>query len=76
MCDFLEAAELWQGGQPPSTASIPVHPVDGVHSPQFPLCHTFSWKLMQQEVILILEEDIRPSLNNLGSGYATFLSDI
>lgn len=76
MCDFLEAAELWQGGQPPSSASIPVHHVDGVHSPQFALCHTFSWKLMQQEVILILEEDIRPSLNNLGSGYATFLSGI
>lgn len=63
-------------GHPPSTASIPVHPVDGVHNPRVALCHTFSWKLMQGEVILIVEGDIRPSLKDLGSGYATFFFGI
>lgn len=74
MCNFPEAAELCQGGYlAPSTASTPLHPGDGLHSPQLTLCHTFSWKLTQGEVILILEGDIRPSLKDLGSGYATFL---
>lgn len=31
---------------------------------------------MQGEVILILEGDIRPSLKDWGSGYATFLFGI
>lgn len=52
-------------------------PTDGdCYPPRFALCHRCSQKLMEGEVILILEGEIRPCLKSLGSSYTTFLFGI
>lgn len=57
MCNFLEAAELWQGGHPPSTASVPVHPVVGPQPP------------VRSVTRIQLETDARGSHPNFGGGH-------